>query len=413
MDAMTARTRIVVTGIGVVTSIGSTRASFWEALINGVSGVSTIQSFDASPYDTRIASEVRDFDPLVSIERKVAKRMARNSQMAVVAATRAVEDAGLELASESPLRVGCCVGTAAGDYNELESQHAGFLERGARAVSPFCVPKVIPNMPAANVAIALGVHGPNFAAISACATGAHSIGMAMMMLRAGQADVMLAGGVESTITPFVLSGYQSMGALSRHNDVPSAASRPFDRERDGFVMGEGAGVLVLETLEHARARGAEIIAELAGFGMTCDAFGIVQPVAGGEWAAAAMQMAMDDAGMSPSDVHYINAHGTSTAANDRAESQAILRTFSEPPPVSSIKSMIGHTLGAAGAIEAAATALSVKHGVMPPTINYHTPDPECSLDVVPNVARETRVDGALSNSFGFGGQNGVLAFRKF
>ncbi len=410
---MMTRTRVVVTGIGVVTSIGSTRASFWAALTNGVSGVATIRAFDASPYETRIAAEVPDFDPLVSIPHKVAKRMARNSQMAVVAATRAVEDAGLDLALEAPLRVGCCVGTAAGDYNELESQHAGFLERGPRAVSPFCVPKVIPNMPAGNVAIALGVHGPNFAAISACATGAHSIGMATTMLRAGQADVMLAGGVESTITPFVLSGYQSMGALSRHNDEPSVASRPFDLERDGFVMGEGAGVLVLETLEHARARGAEVIAELAGFGMTSDAFGIVQPVADGEWSAAAMQMAMDDAGMSPSDVHYINAHGTSTQANDRSESQAILRTFSAPPPVSSIKSMIGHTLGAAGAIEAAATALAVKHGVLPPTINYATPDPDCPLDVVPNVARDARVDGALSNSFGFGGQNAVLAFRKF
>ncbi|MCC6771334.1 MAG: beta-ketoacyl-[acyl-carrier-protein] synthase II, partial [Gemmatimonadaceae bacterium] len=230
--------------------------------------------------------------------------------------------------------------------------------------------------------------------------------------RAGQADVMLAGGVEATITPFVLAGYQSMGALSRRNDAPAAASRPFDTGRDGFVMGEGAGVLVLETLEHARARGADIIAELAGFGMTSDAFGIVQPDPDGTWAAAAMQLAMDDAGMSPADVQYINAHGTSTPANDRTESQAIRRLFGAPPPVSSIKSMIGHTLGAAGAIEAAATALAIRHGVIPPTINYETPDPECPLDVVPNVAREARVTGALSNSFGFGGQNGVLAFRR-
>ena len=409
---MSARTRVVVTGIGVVTSIGSTRASFWQALTSGVSGVAPIQAFDASSYDTRIASEVPDFDPLICLSPKAAKRMARNSQMAVVAATEAVKDAGLDLERESPMRIGCCVGTAAGDYNELEAQHEAFLDRGPRAVSPFCVPKVIPNMPTANVAITLGVHGPNFAAVSACATGAHSIGMAMAVLRAGQADVMLAGGVEATITPFVLAGYQSMGALSRRNDAPAAASRPFDTGRDGFVMGEGAGVLVLETLEHARARGADIIAELAGFGMTSDAFGIVQPDPDGTWAAAAMQLAMDDAGMSPADVQYINAHGTSTPANDRTESQAIRRLFGAPPPVSSIKSMIGHTLGAAGAIEAAATALAIRHGVIPPTINYETPDPECPLDVVPNVAREARVTGALSNSFGFGGQNGVLAFRR-
>ncbi|MBK6457595.1 MAG: beta-ketoacyl-ACP synthase II [Gemmatimonadetes bacterium] len=405
--------RIVVTGIGVVTSIGSTRESFWRALTAGVSGVAPIAAFDASQYQTQIGSEVRDFDPQAYMTRKLAGRMGRNSQMAVAAAMGAVKDAGLDLASMDSARVGCCVGTAAGDFNELEENHAGFLQRGPKAISPFCVPKVIPNMPAGNVAIALGIHGPNFAALSACATGAHSIGMALLLLRTGQADVMLAGGVESTITPFVLNGYSAMGALSKRNDVPAKASRPFDKTRDGFVMGEGAGVLVLETLAHARARGAEPIAEVAGFGMTADAFGLAQPDPEATWTTRAMELALRDAGMSTGDVQYINAHGTSTPANDRSEAKAIGRVFGETPPlVSSIKSMIGHTLGAAGAIEAAATALTIKHGVIPPTINYEVPDEEIALDVVPNVARAVRVDGALSNSFGFGGQNGVLAFRR-
>ena len=409
---MNSHTTVVVTGIGVISSIGSSRQDFWSALVNGVSGVGPIAAFDATPYATQIGSEVRGFDPLTYLPRKLAKRMARNSQMAVAAAMGAVTDAGLDLANEQPLRVGCCVGTAAGDYNELEEQHQGFLTRGARAISPFCVPMVIPNMPASNVAIALELHGPNFAAVSACATGAHSIGMALAILRAGQADVMLAGGVESTITPFVLNGYSAMGALSRRNDDPAHASRPFDRDRDGFVMGEGAAILVLETLDHARARGAEIIAELAGFGMTSDAFSLAQPNPEGTWAAAAMTMALSDAGLNASDIQYINAHGTSTKANDATESRAILSAFPTPPAVSSIKSMLGHTLGAAGAIEAAATALTIKHGVVPPTINFQTPDEECPLDVVPNTAREMRVDAAISNSFGFGGQNGVLAFRR-
>ena len=409
---MNSHPKVVITGIGVISSIGSSRHDFWSALTNGVSGIQPIGAFDATPYATRIASEVRGFDPLAYLPRKLAKRMARNSQMAVGAAMDAVKDAGLDLANEPPLRVGCCVGTAAGDYNELEEQHQGFLARGPRAISPFCVPMVIPNMPASNVAIALELHGPNFAAVSACATGAHSIGMALAILRAGQADVMLAGGVESTITPFVLNGYSAMGALSRRNDDPTHASRPFDRDRDGFVMGEGAAVLVLETWEHARARGAEPIAELAGFGMTSDAFSLAQPNPDGKWAAAAMTMALSDAGLNASDVHYINAHGTSTKANDATESRAILTAFPTPPAVSSIKSMVGHTLGAAGAIAAAATALTIKHGVVPPTINFETPDEECPLDVVPNTAREMRVDAAISNSFGFGGQNGVLAFRR-
>ena len=410
---MSMKPRIVVTGIGVVTPIGSGREAFWSALTAGVSGGGTISAFDASPYATQIAAECRDFDPIAYMHRKLAGRMGRNSQMAVAAAMQAVQDAGLDLAGMDTARVGCCVGAAAGDFNTLEENHVEFLDRGAKAISPFCVPKVIPNMPAGNVAIALGIHGPNFAALSACATGAHSIGMALLLLRAGQADVMLAGGTESTITPFVLNGYVAMGALSKRNDVPARASRPFDKTRDGFVMGEGAGVLVLETLEHARARGAEPIAEVAGFGATADGFGLAQPDPEATWTAKAMELALRDAGMSPREVQYINAHGTSTPANDRSETKAILKVFGDAPPlVSSNKSMIGHTLGAAGAIEAAATALTVKHGVIPPTINFEVPDEEIPLDVVPNVARSVRVEAALSNSFGFGGQNGVLAFRK-
>lgn len=410
---MSPNPRIVITGIGVVSPIGSGREVFWSALTAGTSAGAPIAAFDATPYATQIAAECRDFEPDAYMDRKLAKRMGRNSQMAVAAAGMAVHDAGLDLESADTARIGCSIGCAAGDFGTLEENHVGFLERGARAISPFCVPKVIPNMPAGNVAIALGLHGPNFAPLSACATGAHAIGMALMLLRTGQADMMLAGGTESTITPFVLNGYVAMGALSKRNDSPSTASRPFDKTRDGFLMGEGAGVVVMETLEHARARGAEPICEVAGFGATADAFSLAQPDPEAAWTTRAMQLALADAGMSPADVQYVNAHGTSTPANDRSECQAILNVFGHTPPlVSSIKSMIGHTLGAAGAIEAAATALTIRHGVIPPTINYETPDEEIPLDVVPNEARVARVDAALSNSFGFGGQNGVLALRR-
>ncbi len=404
---------VVITGIGVITSIGTDREAFWHALMSGTSGVATITAFDPAVYSTRIASEVRDFEPTRWMDRKLAKRMGRNSQLAVAAAVESIRDASLDLSTVSRDRVGVCVGSAAGDYGELEEQHAGFIARGARAVSPFCVPKVIPNMPASNISIALGINGPNFAAVTACATGAHSIGVAMDAIRAGRADIMLAGGVDATITPFVLSGYISMGALSAQNAQPARASRPFDIARDGFVMGEGAGVLVLERLSHACSRGATPIAEVAGFGMTGDAFGIVQPEPNGRWAAAAMRMALRDADLEVGDIGYINAHGTGTPANDATESRAIRSVFGEgtAPPTSSSKSMIGHTLGAAGAIEAAITALALHHGILPPTINLERLDPECGLDVIPNVARHVRTQAAISNSFGFGGQNAVLAFR--
>ncbi len=409
---MSDRTRVVVTGIGVQTSIGCSREEFWHALVNGESGVRPIAAYDPSGHATTIASEVRAFDPLARIPKKLAGRMARNSQLAVSAAVDAVKDSGLDLSREQPVRIGCVVGSAAGDYFTLEQQYRRFLERGPAALGPLSVPKIIPNMPACNIAIVLGIEGPNFGAISACATGSHSIGMALNLLRAGQADVVLAGGTESTITAFVVNGYASMGVLSRRNAEPQRASRPFDRGRDGFVIGEGAGILVLETLEHARARGATLVAELAGFGMTCDAYSIAMPEPEGRLAAAAMRMALDDARLGPGEVQYVNAHGTSTVANDRTEARAIRSVFRRSIAVSSTKSMIGHTLGAAGAIEAAATALAVRHDILPPTVNYETADPECDLDVVPNAAREARVEAAISNSFGFGGQNGVLVFRK-
>ena len=403
---------IVVTGIGILTSVGSGRSEFWDRLIAGTSGIGPITGFDASSFATRIGSEIRDFDAAQWMPAKVAKRMGRNSQLAIAAATQAVRDAGLDLTAVPRDRIGCAIGTAAGDYPGLEENHAEFVHRGAKGVSPFTVPKVIPNMPAGNVAIALGIHGPNLAPISACATGTHAIGVAVDMLRLRRADVMLAGGVEATMTPFVLSGYMAMGALSANNANPTRASRPFDKHRDGFVMGEGVAVLVLERLSDARARGASPIAEVAGFGLSADAHGIAQPDPNGTWAARAMHDALRDAELAPEDVQYINAHGTSTPANDRTETCAIRRVFADPPAVSSIKSMLGHTLGAAGAIEAAATALTIANGVIPPTINYETPDPECDLDVVPNTARHAPVRAALSNSFGFGGQNGVLAFKR-
>lgn len=404
---------IVISGIGVVSPIGSGREEFWKALLAGTPGGALISAFDATAYATQIAAECRDFDPLVWMDRKLARRMGRNSQMAVVAAMQAVKDAGLDIAAMDRARIGCLVGSAAGDFNTLEENYDEFRERGAKAISPFTVPKVIPNMPAGNVAIALGINGPNFAPLSACATGAHAIGMALLMLRTGAADVILAGGTESTITPFVLNGYTAMGALSKRNDSPATASRPFDKTRDGFLMGEGAGVVVMETLEHAKARGAEPICEVAGFGATADAFGLAQPDPEATWTTRAMQVALNDAGLSPADVQYVNAHGTSTPANDRSEAMAIRRVFGETLPlVSSIKSMIGHTLGAAGAIETAATALAIRYGIVPPTINYTTPDEEIELDVVPNEARRARVDAALSNSFGFGGQNGVVALKR-
>ncbi len=405
--------KIVVTGIGVFSSIGCNRVDFWNALVSGRSGIRRIQAFDPDGHLSQIASEVIPFTPEDFISRKQARKMARVSQFASCAAIDAAKDAGLDLEKENLARIGCVIGSAAGDYANIEEQHARFQQRGPGSVNPLSIPRIIPNMPSCNVSIVLGIHGPNLAVSAACATGACAIGTALGLLREGRADVIFAGGAESTITPLVVDGYGCMSVLSRRNDEPEKASRPFDADRDGFVIGEGAGVLVLETEEHARNRGVEPLAELKGFGMTSDAYNIALPDPDGKWAAAAIEEALRDAKLNPEDVGYINAHGTSTKVNDKIETIAIRRIFGDRGiPVSSNKSMIGHTLGAAGAIEAAATVLTIHHGILPPTINYESKDPECDLDVVPNEAREVSIDVAISNAFGFGGQNGVLVFSK-
>lgn len=404
---------VVVTGIGVMSSVGCRTDVFWDSLVQGRSGIRRIQAFPPDGHLSQIASEVIGFDPEAYMPRKQARRMARVSQLATAAAVTAVRDAGLDLNTVDRHRIGCVIGSAAGDYAMLEEQHRGFLTTGPGSVNPLAVPKIIPNMPACNAAMVLGLHGPNLAPCAACATGAAAVAVALDLLRLGRADVVLAGGAESTITPLVVDAYGCMGVLSRRNSAPSEASRPFDAGRDGFVIGEGAGVIVLESLEHAQARRAPVLAALAGAGLTSDAYSIAAPSPNGEWAAAAMEAALADAGVAPDQVGYINAHGTSTEANDRTEALAIHRVFNgRRVPVSSIKSMLGHTLGAAGAIEAAATVLTLRYGVMPPTINYTAPDPQCDLDVVPNQARPAALEAAMSNSFGFGGQNAALVFTR-
>jgi len=410
--------RIAITGIGVISSIGQDRHTFWEGLIAGRSGAAPITSFDPTGFKSRIAAVAHEFDPERYLSKKRARRMARFSQMASSAAQQAIDDAGLdrgELAGPRSERVGVVIGTAAGDYVNLEEQHSNLLDRGPGYGHPLAVPMIIPNMSSANVAIDLGIEGPNLGVATACSSGAHGIALAAMMLQSGRADIMLGGGAEAAITPLTVNAYGCMGVLTSRNDDPVAASRPFDRDRDGFLIGEGAAVLVMEREEDAKARGAVIFAYLGGFGMTSDAHSVAIPEPEGRAAAAAMTQALADAGVNPEDVGYINAHGTSTGANDRTETIAIKRAFKDHAyrlAVSSNKSMIGHTLGAAGAVEAAATALTLHHGVIPPTINYENPDPDCDLDYVPNTARDRTVTGAISNSFGFGGQNCSLLFTR-
>jgi 3-oxoacyl-[acyl-carrier-protein] synthase II len=404
---------VVVTGIGVFTSIGCNRADFWNSLITGKSGIKKIQSFDPAGHKSQIGSEVLEYKPENYFDRKESRKMARVSQLATSAAIEAVKDAGLDLNNEDRTRIGSVIGSAAGDPINMEDQLIRFLKMGPGSVNPLTVPRVISNMPVCNAAMFLGLHGPTLGISAACTTGTHSIGVALGLLRLGMADVILAGGAESTMTPYVLDGYASMGVLSTFNEEPERASRPFDLNRNGFVIGEGACVMVLETVEHAEKRGAKTLALLTGFGMTTDAYAIAAPEPNGIWAAAAMQIAVKDAGLNPDDIGYINMHGTSTKVNDKTETIAIRKAFGNRNiAVSSNKSMIGHALGAAGAIEAAATVLSVHYGILPPTINYETKDPECDLDVIPNFARTVKIEAAISNSFGFGGQNGVLVFEK-
>ena len=406
--------RIAITGIGIYTAIGNNREEFWDGLVAGRSGAGPITTFDTEGYKSRIAAEVKGFQAEEYLGRRRIRRTARFSQLASCAALQAVEDAGVETEAYAPYRSGVVIGTAAGDYENLEEQYRTLLEKGPGHGNPLAVPVIIPNMSSANVAIDLGIEGPNLGVASACSSGGHALAIAALMLKAGNADIVFAGGSEAAISPLTVNAYGCMGVLTSRNEDPLGASRPFDAERDGFLIGEGSAVLVLEREADAKRRGARIYAFLSGAGMTADAHSIAIPEPEGAAAASAITIAIAEAGISPDRIGYVNAHGTSTGANDRTETAAIKRALGAhayETAVSSTKSMIGHTLGAAGAIEAAATALSLHHGVLPPTINYRTPDPECDLDYIPNQPREERVKAAISNSFGFGGQNCVLLFE--
>ncbi|WKZ32115.1 MAG: beta-ketoacyl-ACP synthase II [Thermodesulfobacteriota bacterium] len=408
--------RVAVTGIGITSPLGTGVEKNWEAVIQGRSGVREITRFDASSFPVKIAGEVPDFDPLQYIEKKEVKKMDLFIQYAVAASQMAYEDSGYRITDENAEMAGVYIGAGIGGLPAIEHWFDVLKEKGPDRITPFFIPMVIINLASGQVSIKLGAKGPNSCAVTACATGTHSIGDAARLIQTGVADVMVAGGAESTITPLCVAGFNAMKALSTRNDDPKAASRPFDKDRDGFVIGEGAGVLFLEELESAKKRGAKIYAEIAGYGLNADANHMTTPAPNGEGAARCMKMALRTAGLNPEDIGYINAHGTSTYYNDLYETMAVKTVFgghASKLAVSSTKGMTGHLLGAAGGIEAVFTALSLHHGVLPPTINYTTPDPECDLDYVPNAAREARVKAALSNSFGFGGTNGVLAFKRF
>lgn len=413
---MNSRTRVVVTGLGVVCPIGNDLASAWEALVAGKNGVGPITRFDPAGYDVRFAAEVREFDPAPYFPPKEVRRVDRYAQLAVAAADMAVREAGLDTKAVDGDRFGVLIGSGIGGMETFEAQHTVLLEKGPGRISPFFIPMMIANMATGNVSIRVGARGPNFSPVSACSSGAHAIGEAFRSIQRGEADLALCGGAEASITPMAVGGFSSMKALSTRNDDPAHASRPFDRERDGFVIGEGAGVVLLESLAHAKKRGAAIHAELAGYGTTGDAYHITAPSPGGEGPARAMTLAVREAGLSLDEIGHINAHGTSTPLNDKIETLAIKVAFGEHAKkiaVSSTKSMTGHLLGAAGGLEIIATVLAVEKGVVPPTINYEHPDPDCDLDYVPNTAREVGIRAALSNSLGFGGHNVSLLVKRF
>ncbi|EHA62429.1 beta-ketoacyl-ACP synthase II [Synechococcus sp. WH 8016] len=407
--------RVVVTGLGAVTPIGNTVADYWEGLTSAKNGVDAITLFDAAQHACRFAAEVKNFDPSGFIEPKDAKRWDRFCKFGVVAAKQALADSGLTITPDNAHRIGVSIGSGVGGLLTMETQAHVLKDKAPGRVSPFTVPMMIPNMATGLAAIALGAKGPSSAVATACAAGSNAIGDAFQLLQLGKADAMICGGAESAITPLGVAGFASAKALSFRNDDPSSASRPFDKTRDGFVIGEGSGILVLETLAHAEARGATILAEIVGYGTTCDAHHITSPTPGGVGGAAAIRLALEDGGISADSVDYVNAHGTSTPANDSNETAAIknaLGSHANDIPVSSTKSMTGHLLGGSGGIEAVACVLALRNGVVPPTINYNNPDPECDLDVVPNTARELTLGTVLSNSFGFGGHNVCLAFRR-
>jgi 3-oxoacyl-[acyl-carrier-protein] synthase II len=408
--------RVVVTGVGLVIPLGIGIDPVWAKVCEGVSGVGPITRFDATDHETKIAAEVKGFRSEDYLEPKDIKKMDIFIHYALAAARIAMDDAGLEISEKNTDRIGVVVGTGLGGLSTIEKYHKVLLERGPQRVTPFFIPMLIANEASGQIAIEYGAKGPNLCVVTACATGAHSIGEASRCIQHGDADAVIAGGVEATITPLALAGFNAMKALSTRNAEPERASRPFDRDRDGFVMGEGGAVTILEELEHARARGAKIYAELVGYGYTSDAYHLAAPDPDGDGAARCMQMALRDARLSPEDIDYINAHGTSTELNDITETVAIKRVFGEQAyklPVSSTKSMTGHLLGAAGSTEAVFSVLAIRDGIIPPTINYENPDPRCDLDYVPNVAREAEVKVVLSNAFGFGGTNASLIFKRF
>jgi 3-oxoacyl-[acyl-carrier-protein] synthase II len=410
------KTRVVITGLGAVTPVGNTAEEFWVSLTQGKSGIGPITRFDSTDFPTRIAGEVKGFDALKYVDKKDDRKLDLYLKYALACAVMAVEDAGLDPAREDGDRFGVLVGSGIGGISTLLDSHKVLLDKGPDRVSPFFIPMLIINMASGLISMRFGARGPNSSVVTACATGNHAIGDATRVIQRGEADVMIAGGAEAIIIPLTIAGFCQMKAMSTRNDEPTKASRPFDAERDGFVCGEGGGLVVLESLEHAVRRDARIYAEVVGYGMTGDAHHMTAPDPEGDGAARAMAAALRDAALEPPAVGYINAHGTSTPYNDKFETIAIKRVFGEHAkrlPVSSTKSMTGHLLGAAGGVEAIATALAIYHGVLPPTINYEKPDPDCDLDYVPNQARKQDVEVGLSNAFGFGGTNATLAFRKY
>ncbi|MGY2765031.1 beta-ketoacyl-ACP synthase II [Thermostichus sp. MS-CIW-26] len=409
--------RVVITGLGAVTPIGNSPAEFWQSLLAGRCGIGPITHFDASRHDCRIAGEVKGFDPLDYLDRKDVKRTDRFVHLAMAATRQALEDADFRITALNAEQVGVILGTGIGGIRVLEEQQTIYLQKGPDRCSPFMVPMMIANMAAGHLAIHFGAKGPNSCTVTACASGSNAIGDAFRLIQRGEVQAAITGGTEAAVTPLSMAGFSAMKALSTRNDTPEQACRPFDRDRDGFVMGEGAGILVLEELEHARARGAKIYAEIVGYGLTCDAHHMTNPAPGGEGAARAMQLALKDAGLQPGDVQHINAHATSTPVGDIAEVQAIKSVFGEHAPrlaISATKSMTGHLLGGAGGIATVATALAIHHGWVPPTLNLDNPDPECEgLDFVPHKGRQMAVEAALVNAFGFGGHNVTLALRRY
>jgi 3-oxoacyl-[acyl-carrier-protein] synthase II len=407
--------RVVVTGLGAVTPLGNDVATTWKNIIAGESGIGPLTRVNADDFPAKVAAEVKDFDPIDFMEKKESRKMDRFAQFAVAASIMAVKDADLDINEENSERIGVWIGSGIGGMETFEAQHNNFLQKGYRRVSPFFVPMLIPDMAAGQVSITLGARGVNSCTVTACATGTNSIGDAFKVIQRGDAIAMITGGAEAPITNMSVAGFCANTALSTNPD-PKTACRPFDADRDGFILGEGAGIIVLEELEHALARGAHIYAEIIGYGSTGDAYHITAPAPGGEGGARAMKMAINDGGLKPEEIDYINAHGTSTGYNDKFETAAIKSVFEDHATklaISSTKSMTGHLLGAAGGVEAIISVLSIKEGIIPPTINYHTPDPECDLDYVPNEARKQEINVALSNSLGFGGHNATIVFKKY